>query len=79
MVGAGILLNDVLVIDRSLNPKNQDLVVVAIGGELLLRRLLITGLEKYLLTENSFAKKTRLEGNGQIWGVVTGVVRTMRS
>lgn len=79
MTGAGILRGDVLVIDRSLNPKNQDLVVVAIEGELLLKRLVIVDSQKYLLTENLTSQKTKLEGEDQIWGVVTGVVRTMKS
>ena len=79
MTKAGILQGDVLVIDRSLNPKNQNLVVVAIDGELLLKRLVIVGFEKYLQTENSFDKKVKLENDDQIWGVVTGVVRTMKS
>ena len=79
MTKAGILQGDVLVIDRSLNPKNQNLVVVAIDGELLLKRLVIVGFEKYLQTENSFDKKIKLENDDQIWGVVTGVVRTMKS
>lgn len=78
MAKAGVLQGDVLVIDRSLSPKNQDLVVVVIDGELVLRRLVIAGFEKYLLTENSTSKKAKLEGEDQIWGVVTGVVRSMR-
>lgn len=79
MTKAGILRGDVLVIDRSINPKNQDLVIVAQGGELVLRRLVISGVDKYLLTDSKLTDKTKFEVDDEIWGVVTGVVRTMRS
>jgi DNA polymerase V len=79
MTGAGVLRGDVLVIDRSLSPRNQDLVVVLLDGELVLRRLVQAGARRYLQTEDATKQPSDLSSEEQIWGVVTGVVRTMRS
>lgn len=79
MTGAGVLRGDVLVIDRSLSPKNQDLVVAILDGELEVRRFVQAGARRYLQTEDASKQPTSLSSEEQIWGVVTGVVRTMRS
>src|SRR5690606_11226694 len=41
MTRAGILAGDVLVIDRCLTPRNQDLVLAVIDGEFTVRRLVV--------------------------------------
>jgi DNA polymerase V len=78
MSGAGILKGDVLVIDRSLVQKNQDLVVTCLNGEFTVRKLIKIANEQYLLSEGKVAKKIKLSADDQIWGVVTGVVRVIK-
>lgn len=60
---AHIICNDVVVVDRSLTPRNRDVVVAVIDGEL---RLVMW---RDMLTREDV----------ELWGVVTGVVRTLRS
>ena len=76
MTAAGIFNHDVLVIDRSLTPKNQDLVVANLDGELLIRRLISLAGKHYLLAEGKVTRKIKLGSEDQLWGVVTGVIRT---
>ncbi|RYZ23679.1 MAG: LexA family transcriptional regulator, partial [Chitinophagaceae bacterium] len=43
MIGAGVHAGDVLIVDRSLEAKNGKIVIAAVDGELLVRRLEISG------------------------------------
>src|SRR6476660_6245984 len=38
MVGAGVHVGDVVIVDRSLEPKNGRLVIAIVDGELLIRK-----------------------------------------
>jgi len=39
MLGSGIFNNDILIVDRSLTPKNRDIVIAALDGELTCKYL----------------------------------------
>src|SRR5207249_9839838 len=39
MIGAGIHIGDVVIVDRSLEPKNGKIVIAVVDGELLIRKL----------------------------------------
>jgi DNA polymerase V len=77
MIGAGIFSGDVLVVDRSKDPSDGAIVVAAINGELVVKRLSVAGERAILLSENEqYAPIT--VGDGEecfIWGVVVGSVR----
>jgi len=78
MIGAGIFSGDVLVVDRSYDPKDGNIVVAAVNGELLVKRLSLRSSEQYLLSENEAYPPITI-GDGEecfVWGVVTGSVRT---
>ncbi len=77
MIGAGIFSGDVLVVDRSLNAKSGSIVVAAINGEMLVKRLFVQGGLHTLHSENAdYAPITISEhDDGQVWGVVVGSVR----
>ena len=78
MIGAGIFSGDVLVVDRSYDPKDGNIVVAAVNGELLVKRLSLSRNEQYLLSENEAYPPITI-GDGEecfVWGVVTGSVRT---
>lgn len=77
MVGAGIFSGDVLVIDRSKDPKDGLIVVAAVNGELVVKRLSINGTEHRLLSENESYAPIMIGEDEEcfIWGVVVGSVR----
>jgi DNA polymerase V len=77
MEGAGIFSGDILVVDRSVLPATGRIVVAAINGEMVVKRLHIQGNRSLLVSENS-AYAPIAVGDGEdcfIWGVVTGSVR----
>ena len=77
MEGAGIFHGDVLVIDRSKEPKDGRIVVAAVNGELVVKRLGIRNGIQLLLSENEAYDPIQV-GDGEecfIWGVVVGSVR----
>ena len=75
MNNAGILNGDILIVDRSIEPKNNSIVITSIDGELTVKRLIIKlgGGKSYLQSENSKYPNIELglESNVKIWGVVT--------
>jgi DNA polymerase V len=52
MVGVGIHSGDILIVDRSLNPKDGDIVIAAINGEFTVKRLSLKAKGVFLLSEN---------------------------
>ncbi|MEO5343807.1 MAG: translesion error-prone DNA polymerase V autoproteolytic subunit [Gammaproteobacteria bacterium SHHR-1] len=79
MLGAGIHPDDILVVDRSLEASSGRIVVVALDGELTVKRLHINGQEVRLLPENpAYAPIVlREEGELHVWGVVTSVIHRL--
>jgi DNA polymerase V len=76
MLGAGIHPNDVLVIDRSLEPVAGKIVVCALNGELVVKRLKRRKGQWILASENPLYPDIRIqeELDMVIWGVVTNVI-----
>ncbi len=77
MVGAGIFSGDVLVIDRSVNPSDGKIVVAAINGEMVVKRLSVSGEQQLLVSENEEYTPIVIgeDEDCTIWGVVVGSVR----
>ncbi|MBD1589611.1 LexA family protein [Pseudomonas typographi] len=78
MVAAGIFDGDLVVVDRAIEPAHGHIVIAAINGEPLCKRLHRRGQEVALLSENRrFPPRYILDGDElQIWGVVTFSVRS---
>ena len=76
MIGAGIHEGDILVVDRSLEPKPGKVVIAAIDGQLTVKRLSQTSKGLYLKAENDQYKPIKINEINDviIWGVVTSVV-----
>ena len=76
MLGAGIHPNDILVVDRSLEPVPGRIVICALNGELVVKRLKRLGGQWVLGSENPAYKDIvlREEMDTVIWGVVTNVI-----
>lgn len=77
MEGAGIFSGDVLVVDRSLTPKDGSIVVAAVYGEMVVKRLVARGETHILDSENEQYEPIEVSDHEDcfIWGVVVGSVR----
>ena len=79
MEGAGIHHSDILVVDRSLEPVDGKIVIAAIDGEIIVKRLCKEGKKVFLNAENEeYAPIEVLQGQEiHIWGVVTNVIHAV--
>ncbi len=77
MEGAGIFSGDVLVVDRSMTPRDGSIVVAAVYGEMVVKRLKAEGSTHILASENDQYDPISVSENDDcfIWGVVVGSVR----
>ncbi len=79
MTGAGIHSGDLLVVDRSLEPRDKNVVIAAINGELTVKRIRIRNKKITLEPENeNYASQEIAEDTEfQVWGVVTCVIHQL--
>lgn len=79
MEGAGIFSGDVLVVDRSIDPKNGQIVVAVIEGGLVVKELRKIGTEISLVSANEDYEPIKIANDTDcyVWGVVAGVVRKL--
>ena len=75
MVNVGISPGDILIVDKSLEAKNNSIIIVSIDGELTVKRLIKDNENKklYLKSENLDYPNIdlKIESDTIIWGVVT--------
>ncbi|MDJ0626299.1 MAG: translesion error-prone DNA polymerase V autoproteolytic subunit [Candidatus Caenarcaniphilales bacterium] len=73
MINAGIHDGDILIVDRSLEPKEGDIVIAELDGELTVKRLGRINKKLHLISENPDYESIPVyqEANLQIWGVVS--------
>ena len=76
MKNAGISSGDVMIIDRSLEPKNNTIVLAVLDGEFTVKRIQKKGDDLFLNPENKDFKAIQIteEMNFQVWGVVTHII-----
>ena len=79
MKNAGIFSGDILVVDRSIKPIDGKVVVVAIDGELTVKRLKKENRALYFMPENPDFKPIAVKElqDVHIWGVVTNVIHAL--
>lgn len=79
MLNAGIHPNDILVVDRSIEPVVGKIVICALNGELTVKRLKSIGSEIILGAENPAYSDITVckEIDLVIWGVVTNVIHSV--
>ena len=80
MKEAGIHDGDLLIVDRSLNPKNFSTVIVNINEELVVKSFLKEKNQTFLTSgSKKFEDKINLTENSEIsiWGVVTYVIHAL--
>jgi DNA polymerase V len=79
MTGDGIHHGDLLVVDRSLEPRDGRIVVAVVNGEMTLKKLKIEDGRVWLMPANPDYAPIKL-GEGMelmIWGVVTHVIHAL--
>ncbi|MBF0247340.1 MAG: translesion error-prone DNA polymerase V autoproteolytic subunit [Alphaproteobacteria bacterium] len=82
MTGAGIFPGDLLVVDRSVEPRDGHVVIAAVGGELTVKRLRGRPGAWRLVAEHPDFPPIVLDGDADdpsaaVWGVVTSAVRRL--
>lgn len=80
MNGAGIHTDDILVVDRSLEVSNGNIIVAIVDGEFTVKRYVVEGKDVFLVPENGNFSRLKISENSefQVWGVVTYVIHKAR-
>lgn len=76
MTGAFIPAKALLVIDRSLTAKHNDIILAAVNGDFTVKRLIQKPDEVWLYPANSKFKPIKIEQGTDflVWGVVTSII-----
>lgn len=79
MKDAGIDEGDVLVIDRSLEPRNGAVAVCYLDGEFTVKRIQIDHEGLFLVPANENYRPVKITGENDftVWGIVTWVIKKM--
>lgn len=79
MIKAGIHPNDILIVDRSINPQHGKVIIAVLNGELTVKRLYQKQNQIKLLPENDAYKPIPVSEtmDFHIWGVVTNVIHAV--
>jgi len=79
MIGAGLDDNDLLIIDRSIEPANNKIAVCFLDGEFTVKRLRVENDTVWLQPENPDYPTIKIteENDFIIWGIVTSVVKKL--
>ena len=77
MIDSGISDGDLLIIDKSLEPRNGEIAVCFIDGEFTLKRISIRENGIYLVPSNPAFKEIKIDEdcNFQVWGIVTYIIK----
>lgn len=77
MRGAHIEDSDILIVDRSLKPSDNAIVVAVIDAEFTVKRFVKKGEKAYLVAANEHYKEIELSEfmDFEIWGVVTYIIK----
>lgn len=80
MIREGIEEGDILIIDRSLEPRNKDLAVCCVDGDFTLKRIHIESDKAWLMPSNEVYDPILVTSDNhfQIWGVVTYIIKSYR-
>lgn len=79
MIEAGIHTGDLLVVDRSLEAVDGNVIVAALDGDLTVKRLSKRGTTVRLVPANTNYQPIEIQPqqNFEIWGVVTNVIHAL--
>ena len=79
MINIGIFEGDILIVDRSLQPVNNSIVIGVINGEFTVKRINKSDDKFYLIPENDNFPPIEITENMdfKIWGVVTNAIHKL--
>jgi DNA polymerase V len=79
MLKAGIHSGDLLVVDRSLEPRDKNVVIAVVNGELTVKRIRIRKNRLTLEAENDAYQSQEINDQieFEVWGVVTNVIHEL--
>jgi DNA polymerase V len=79
MVKAGIHNGDLLVVDRSIEPRDKNVVIAVVNGELTVKRIRIRKNKLTLEAENEAYQSQEINDQieFEVWGVVTNVIHAL--
>ncbi|MGE0079383.1 MAG: LexA family protein [Bacteroidales bacterium] len=80
MQDANIFDGDILVVDKSLNPSKDSILVCFIDGEFTVKRVSKVGKDFFLIPANKEFNPIKIEEGSdfRLWGVVTYVIHKVR-
>lgn len=80
MRGADVRDGDIIIVDKAEEPKDGDVVIATIDGELVLRCLYVRRPGIYLALPDGSTPSIRVDEFSElrIWGVMTGITRSVR-
>ena len=80
MINAGIHPGDILVVDRSLEPKNNTIIIAILDGEMTVKRIKKHSNTLVLVPENKNYSQIKIteEIDFTVWGVVTYVIHSAK-
>lgn len=76
MMQAGIFSGDLMIVDRSITPKNDNIVIASVFGDLTVKKLRNKGSALFLVSANNEYPSIEVKEEMEcfIWGVVTYVI-----
>ena len=79
MLQAGIHSGDLLIVDKSIKPKNNSIVIASINGDLIVKRIKISGKKFLLSSDNKDYGNVKINNESDIfiWGIVTKVIHNV--
>lgn len=79
MVQAGIQSGDILIVDRSLEPRDKKIVIAVVDGEFTVKRIRKRGSKLVLVAENNTFPEIEVteQMDFEIWGVVIHVIHSV--
>ncbi len=79
MIGAGIHSGDLLIVDRSLEPKDGNVIIAVLDGELTVKRIEVHDGRLFLAPENQDYPLIPVteEQSFQVWGVVKHAIHSL--
>ena len=79
MIGAGINSGDIIIVDRSIEPTHNRIIVAELNGEFAVKRYQKINDKMFLVSENSEYKAIEITQNMNfvVWGVVLHVIHSV--
>jgi DNA polymerase V len=79
MTGAGINSGDILIVDRSLEPKDKRIIVAVVNGDFTVKRVSKKGDKLSLISENPKYPPIEIKDgmDFEVWGVVIHVIHSV--